>query len=109
MALIDTTDGVMMLGAYEWAFVKPVRKLYYNMTITGVSALVAIVIGSIETIALVAEQFDLKGRAWDFATGLAVHFNALGFGIIGLFAAAWAASYFIYRWKRFDEIEITTE
>jgi len=51
MALIDTTDGVLMLGAYEWAFVKPIRKLYYNMTITGVSALVAIIIGGIETTA----------------------------------------------------------
>jgi nickel/cobalt transporter (NiCoT) family protein len=107
MALVDTTDGVMMLGAYEWAFVKPIRKLYYNMTITGVSALVAIVIGSIETAALIAEQFELKGGAWAIATSLAEHFNALGFGIIGLFAAAWAGSYVIYRWKRFDEIEIT--
>jgi nickel/cobalt transporter (NiCoT) family protein len=109
MALIDTTDGILMLGAYEWAFVKPVRKLYYNITITGVSALVAIVIGSIETIALVAQQFDLKGGAWDLGSELAMHFNMLGFGIIGLFAAAWAASYFIYRWKRFDEIEITSQ
>jgi high-affinity nickel-transport protein len=108
MALVDTTDGVMMLGAYEWAFVKPVRKLYYNMTITGVSALVAIVIGSIETAALIADQFELKGGAWDFAANLSAHFNALGFGIVGLFAAAWVASYFIYRWKRFDDIEIDT-
>jgi high-affinity nickel-transport protein len=105
MALIDTTDGVLMLGAYEWAFVKPIRKLYYNMTITGVSALVAIVIGGIETGALIANQLDLTGGGWKIAGVLAEHFNALGFGIIGLFVAAWAVSYFIYRWKRFDEIE----
>jgi high-affinity nickel-transport protein len=109
MALVDTTDGVLMLGAYEWAFVKPIRKLYYNMTITGISALVAIVIGGIETAALIANQLDLTGGGWKIAGVLAEHFNTLGFGIIGLFVAAWAVSYFIYRWKRFDEIEVVYE
>jgi len=106
MALIDTTDGVLMLGAYEWAFVKPIRKLYYNMTITGVSALVAIIIGGIETTALIAQKLELTSGGWNLARSLAEHFNALGFAIIGLFAAAWAASYVVYRWKRFDEIEV---
>jgi high-affinity nickel permease len=109
MALIDTTDGVLMLGAYQWAFVKPVRKLYYNMTITGVSALVAIVIGGIETTALIAHKLDLTGGGWKVASSVAEHFNALGFAIIGLFAAAWGASYFIYQWKRFDQIEVLSE
>src|ERR1700680_81340 len=109
MALIDTTDGVLMLGAYQWAFVKPIRKLYYNMTITGVSALVAIIIGGIETIALIAHKLDLTRGGWKLASSLAEHFNALGFGIIAVFGAAWAASYLIYRWKRFDEIEVSTE
>jgi high-affinity nickel-transport protein len=109
MALIDTTDGVLMLGAYQWAFVKPIRKLYYNMTITGVSALVAIIIGGIETIALIAHKLNLTRGGWKLASSLAEHFNALGFAIIVLFAAAWAASYFIYRWKRFDEIEVSAE
>ncbi len=105
MALVDTTDGVLMLGAYEWAFVKPIRKLYYNMVITAVSALVAIVIGGIETVALVATQLDLSGQGWQFARHLAGSFNALGFGIVGLFAAAWAISYAVYRWKGWDRIE----
>jgi nickel/cobalt transporter (NiCoT) family protein len=109
MALIDTTDGVLMLGAYRWAFIKPIRKLYYNMTITGVSALVAIVIGGIETSALIAQKLELSGSGWGFASSLAEHFNALGFAIIALFAAAWAASYLIYRWKRFDDIEVVHE
>jgi nickel/cobalt transporter (NiCoT) family protein len=109
MALIDTTDGVLMLGAYQWAFVKPIRKLYYNMTITGVSALVAIGIGGIETAALIAHKLDLNGGGWGLASNLAEHFNALGFAIIGLFAAAWAASYGIYRWKRFDDIEVVSD
>jgi high-affinity nickel-transport protein len=109
MALIDTTDGVLMLGAYEWAFVKPIRKLYYNMTITGVSALVAIIIGGIETTALVANKLELSGGGWTIASSLAEHFNTLGFAIIALFAAAWGVSYVIYRWKRFDEIEVLTD
>jgi high-affinity nickel-transport protein len=109
MALIDTTDGVLMLGAYEWAFVKPIRKLYYNMTITGVSALVAIIIGGIETTALIANKLELNGGGWTIASSLAEHLNTLGFAIIGLFAAAWGVSYVVYRWKRFDEIEVLTE
>jgi nickel/cobalt transporter (NiCoT) family protein len=106
MSLIDTTDGVLMLGAYEWAFVKPIRKLYYNMTITLVSALVAILIGGIETLALIADQLRLPGAFWDLFRSLAGHFNLLGFLIIGLFAAAWAASWAFYRIKRLDEIEV---
>jgi nickel/cobalt transporter (NiCoT) family protein len=109
MAVIDTADGVLMLGAYEWAFVKPIRKLYYNMTVTAVSALVAIIIGGIETTALIARKLELTSGAWKIAGDLARQFNVLGFAIIVLFAAAWAASYFIYRWKRFDQIEVAAE
>jgi high-affinity nickel-transport protein len=108
MALIDTLDGVLMLGAYEWAFVKPIRKLYYNITITLVSAIVAIVIGGIETIALLADKLGLHGGLWSVAADLGKHFNSLGFAIIGLFAVCWIASWLIYRWKRFDEIEVAT-
>jgi high-affinity nickel-transport protein len=79
------------------------------MTITGVSALVAIVIGGIETTALIAHRLELTSGGWRIASSLAEHFNALGFAIIGLFAAAWVASYLIYQWKRFDEIEVLSE
>jgi len=75
MALVDTTDGVLMLGAYQWAFVKPIRSLYYNMTITAVSALVAIIIGGIETIALIAHQLELTGGGWRIASSLAGHYS----------------------------------
>src|SRR5258708_7815552 len=109
MALIDTTDGVLILAPYELAFLKPIRKLYYNMTITGISALVAVLIGSIETAALIAHKLDLTRGGWKIAGNLAEHFNALGFAIIGLFVAAWGASYVIYRWKRFDEIEVADD
>lgn len=106
MALVDTADGVVMLGAYEWAFVKPIRKLYYNITITLISALVAIVIGGIETMALVGDKLGLDGAPWRIAADLGEHFNSLGFAIIGLFVLCWALSFGIYRWKRFDEIEV---
>lgn len=106
MALIDTLDGVAMLGAYEWAFVKPIRKLYYNITITLISAIVAIGIGGIETLALIGEKLDLQGWPWRTAAGLGRQFNAMGFVIIGLFILCWIASFAIYRWRRFDEIEV---
>ncbi|GLV26691.1 HoxN/HupN/NixA family nickel/cobalt transporter [Sphingobium sp. Cam5-1] len=106
MALIDTADGALMMGAYQWAFVKPIRKLYYNITITSVSALVAIVIGGIEAAALLGDKLGLTGGVWSVAADLGEHFNSLGFFIIGLFAACWLVSWFIYRWKRFDEIEV---
>jgi high-affinity nickel-transport protein len=105
MALVDTADGVLMLGAYEWAFVHPIRKLYYNVTITAVSALVAVMIGGIETAALLADKLAFSGGVWDVALGLGHRFNLLGFVIIGVFAFAWAASFVIYRWMRLDEIE----
>jgi len=106
MALIDTADGVVMLGAYEWAFVKPIRKLYYNITITLISAMVAIVIGGIEALALIGDKLGLTGAPWRIAAELGANFNSLGFAIIGLFVACWLASFAIYRWKRFDEIEV---
>jgi high-affinity nickel-transport protein len=106
MALIDTLDGVVMLGAYDWAFVKPIRKLYYNITITLISAIVAIVIGGIETLALIGDKLGLAGWPWDMAGALGENFNSLGFAIIGLFLFCWIASFLIYRWRRFDEIEV---
>jgi high-affinity nickel-transport protein len=94
-----------MLGAYEWAFLRPIRKLYYNITITAISVLVAIVIGGIETLALVSDQMKLRGGVWSIAADLGTRFNLIGFFIIGLFLLCWIASFGVYRWKRFDEIE----
>jgi nickel/cobalt transporter (NiCoT) family protein len=106
MSLVDTTDGVMMLGAYDWAFVKPIRKLYYNMTITLVSVVVALLIGGIEALGLIADQFGLKGRFWDVIGKLNDNFNNLGFAIIGVFIAAWIISYLIYKAKKLDDLEL---
>jgi high-affinity nickel-transport protein len=106
MSLIDTTDGILMLGAYGWAFVKPIRKLYYNLTITIVSAIVAILIGGIETLGLIAGELNLQGWFWDRMNDLNNNFGLLGYGIIGIFAAAWIISFVIYRAKRLDDVEV---
>ena len=106
MSLIDTTDGVLMLGAYNWAFVKPIRKLYYNLTITFVSVVVAFLIGGIEALGLIADQLSLSGWFWDGIEALNDNFNSLGFLIIGVFIAAWVGSIIIYRYKRLDDFEV---
>jgi high-affinity nickel-transport protein len=106
MSLIDTTDGVLMLGAYNWAFIKPMRKLYYNLTITFVSVVIALLIGGIETLGLIGDQFGFSGPLWDGVAALNDNFNSLGFVIIGVFIAAWIASILIYRYHGLDDIEI---
>src|ERR1700722_18526954 len=109
MTLIDTTDGVLMLGAYGWAFMKPLRKLYYNMTITAVSVVVAVIVGSLETLNLIGDQLGLidGGGFWGAVGSLNDNFGALGYVIVGVFLAAWAISYVVYRVNRYDEIEVS--
>jgi high-affinity nickel-transport protein len=109
MSLIDTTDNILMLGAYGWAFVKPIRKLYYNLTITSVSVLVAFAVGGIEALGLMASQLHLAGSFWNLIARLNNNFGVLGYVIIGLFALAWILSIAIYRWRRFDDIEAHLE
>jgi high-affinity nickel-transport protein len=106
MCLVDTTDGILMLGAYGWAFLNPIRKLFYNMTITAVSVLVALLIGGIEAFGLVADQFNLAGGFWQFIHALNDNFGALGYLIIGIFAACWLLSMIVYRLKRYDDIVV---
>ena len=92
MSLVDATDGVLMVGAYQWAFVEPPRKLRYNLAITAVSSLVALSIGAVEAAGLIAERFGLQGAAWSLPDRIAQRFNLMGMVIIGLFAAGWLAS-----------------
>lgn len=106
MSLVDTTDGVLMLGAYDWAFVRPIRKLYYNLTITLVSIVVALLIGGIETLGLLSARFKSQGRFWDVIGLLNDNFNNLGFVIIGVFVFAWVASYVVYRVKGYDRLSV---
>jgi nickel/cobalt transporter (NiCoT) family protein len=105
MCLVDTTDNILMLCAYGWAFVKPIRKLYYNMTITGVSAIVALVVGGIEALGILGEQLHLQGTFWNLIGRVNSSFGALGFFIIGIFALSWIVSFGIYKWRRYDQLE----
>ncbi|MEO6804486.1 MAG: HoxN/HupN/NixA family nickel/cobalt transporter [Granulicella sp.] len=109
MSLIDTTDNILMLGAYGWAFVKPVRKLYYNMTITFVSVVVALIVGGVEVLGLIADQFRLKGLLWEGVRKLNNNFGMLGYFIIGFFVLSWILSIAFYRWHRLDELEVRAD
>ena len=105
MLLIDTTDNILMLGAYGWAFVKPIRKLYYNITITSVSVVVAFVVGGIEALGLAATQFHMKGTLWNVVYKLSDHFGLLGYLIVGLFVLGWLISISVYKWRQLDRFE----
>jgi len=107
MALIDTLDSILMVGAYGWAFVKPVRKLYYNMTITFVSVLVAVFIGGVEALGLLVDKLGLSGWFWDLVADINSQISMMGYVIVVIFAVSWIVSIAIYRLKGFDEIEIS--
>ena len=107
MTLMDTTDGILMLGAYGWAFIHPARKLVYNLTITSVSVFVALFIGSIEALGLIADKLKLEGWFWDAVGNINnQYFSVLGFGIVGLFVLAWGVSLVIFKRGYFDRIVI---
>ncbi len=106
MSLIDTTDGVLMLGAYGWAFMKPIRKLYYNITITAVSVIVALLIGGIETLGLIGDKFGLEGPFWAAIGSLNDNFGVLGYLIIGVFAGSWLVSALVYRAMGYDRLDV---
>lgn len=105
MALIDTADSVLMARAYGWAFLNPIRKLYYNLTITAVSVLAALLIGGVEALGLVVEKLSLHGGIWDYVLMLNEDFGALGYAIVALFAICWAVSIAIYRIKGYHRLE----
>jgi high-affinity nickel-transport protein len=109
MTLIDTTDGVLMLGAYGWAFMKPVRKLYYNMTITAVSVVVALVVGGLETLNLIGDQLGLTdgGGFWGAIGAINDNFGILGYVTIGIFLVAWIGSVIVYKVRGYDELEVS--
>jgi high-affinity nickel-transport protein len=105
MSLVDTTDGVLMLGAYGWAFVEPLRKLYYNITITLVSVVVAVLIGGIEVLGLIGGTTGSQGPFWAAIEKLNDdYFGLIGFVIIGVFVAAWLAAAWLYRLAKPDQV-----
>jgi high-affinity nickel-transport protein len=97
MSLVDTTDGILMLRAYGWAFIEPARKLCYNIVMTSISVAVAVIVGSIEALGLLAERLRLQGRFWDAINALGEHFGAIGYLIIAIFVLGWLVSLMLYR------------
>ena len=100
MTLMDTSDGVLMSKAYNWAFVNPLRKIFYNLTTTAISIAVALLIGTIELLQVMIGMLDLHGPFFDFVAGL--DFGVLGYLIVGLFLVAWALS---VAWWKFGRVE----
>ena len=101
MTIMDTTDGVLMCKAYEWAFLNPLRKIFYNLTTTGLSIAVALVVGSIELLQVLISMLGLHGRPFDFIAGL--DFGVLGYLIVGMFLLAWVLSVALWKFGRLEQ------
>jgi len=101
MSLLDAIDGAFMNFAYGWAFARPVRKVFYNMTITWLSVVVALVIGTIELMSVLADRLALTGQPWAFVSGLDL--NYVGYAIAALFAVTWITAVAVWRFGRIEE------
>jgi high-affinity nickel-transport protein len=101
MCLFDTADGCFMNFAYDWAFAKPVRKVYYNITITGLSVFVAVFIGTIEILGLIGSEYNLAGGFWSFMGGFDI--NKAGFVIVGVFIVTWAVALAVWHFGHIEQ------
>jgi high-affinity nickel-transport protein len=101
MSLFDTAQGSFMTAAYGSAFARPAHRIYYNLTITGLSVAVALIIGTVEIVGLIGDQFELRGSLWDAIA--AIDLNLIGFGVAGLFIATWLVSAFYWRFGTVDK------
>ena len=101
MSLFDTLDGAFMNFAYGWAFSKPVRKVFYNLAITGLSVAIALLVGGIELLSVLVERLELTGGVWDLVAG--IDLNTIGYGVVALFALTWALALGVWRYGRIEE------
>jgi high-affinity nickel-transport protein len=101
MSLFDTIDGCFMNFAYDWAFARPVRKVYYNLTITGLSVFVAVFIGATELLGLLAKDTNLNGSFWSFMENFNI--NTAGFIVVGVFVVTWVVALGIWRFGRIEQ------
>ncbi len=104
MSLVDTSDGIAMLGAYGWAYIKPVRKLYYNMSITAISIAIALFIGGLECLQVIIQELNLSGGVWDFIQNQ-MNISNWGFYIIGIFLVSWIGSMAYYKLRHIDRLD----
>jgi high-affinity nickel-transport protein len=101
MSLMDTADGAFMSTAYGWAFSSPVRKVYYNISVTSLSVAVAWLVGAIEILQVLAAKFALHGPFWSLLQGLDL--GRLGYVVVGLFGATWICSLTVWKTRRIEE------
>jgi high-affinity nickel-transport protein len=104
MSLMDTTDSVLMTGAYGWAFINPMRKLWYNLTITAASIVVALFVGGVEALTLIGDKLRLEGAFWGIVSSLNDNLANFGFAVVGIFIASWIVSALVYRAKGLDNL-----
>jgi high-affinity nickel-transport protein len=101
MSLLDTIDGSFMNFAYGWAFSKPVRKVYYNITITGLSVAIALIIGTVELLGLLVTKLGLRGSFWSWVAQ--ININSLGYVIVGMFVLTWTVALLVWRVARIED------
>ena len=101
MSLFDTADGCFMNFAYDWAFARPARKIFYNLTITGLSVFVAVFIGGVEVLGLIAQNADLSGTFWSFLAGFNI--NKAGFVVVGVFVVTWAVALAVWHFGKIEQ------
>lgn len=109
MALVDTVDSALMARAYGWAVVKPVRRLHYNLAVTSLSVVVAVSVGSLQVLGLIAERLGPPGAIWDMIAGLNDNADRLGLAIIGVFISIWIGAIVFYRYRRRDEADAAAD
>ena len=107
MSLMDTTDSILMTGAYRWAFVKPMRKLWYNLTITAASVAVAVFIGGIEALGLISDKLGLEGGVWSVVGALNDNLVNFGYAVVAIFLSSWLISAVLYKAKGYDSLQIS--
>jgi len=100
MVLTDTSDGVTMRCAYAWAFLTPLKKIFYNLTVTVMSVLVAFVVGGIEVAQVLGMEFNLTGSFWNWLENL--DFESLGFAIVAIFVITWVSAYAVWKYKKYE-------
>ena len=101
MSLFDTADGCFMNFAYDWAFARPIRKVYYNLTITGLSVFVAVFVGAVEVLGLLDQQGNLSGSGWAWLANFNI--NTAGFVIVGVFVLTWIVALSVWRFAKIEQ------